>query len=186
MSFLKCINSRYCRAMLALGAFGIGIKVYRFMVAILRRRIGSFQPRPVCALFHIRTKKPLEEGLSAKTYRAGDEARLSVCLRRRYVIKPTPAKPSIIIAHVDGSGTAAVILAIVMLSKPLSVSESRFIKAIVVDALDAVKNTENWVHSCVFPVPTGVVKTPRELPFTSTLTLLVVPNGPPGLKTVPR
>jgi hypothetical protein len=29
-------------------------------------------------------------------------------LRRRYAIAPIPAKPRIIIAHVDGSGTAAI------------------------------------------------------------------------------
>ena len=34
-------------------------------------------------------------------------ARSAVLLRRRYAMKPTPAKPMIIMAQVDGSGTAA-------------------------------------------------------------------------------
>jgi hypothetical protein len=51
-------------------------------------------------------KSRLAAGSQIKTaIRSGREVAL---LRRRYAMKPTPAKPRIIIAHVEGSGTAPV------------------------------------------------------------------------------
>ena len=49
-----------------------------------------------------------------------DQAALSEApwLRRRYATKPSPQKSVIIIAHVDGSGTAGAIPSTDMLSKP--------------------------------------------------------------------
>jgi hypothetical protein len=54
------------------------------------------------------TKRPPEGGLSVALIGAVDQAtrRDAVWLRRRYAMKPMPAKPRIIMAHVDGSGTA--------------------------------------------------------------------------------
>jgi hypothetical protein len=56
-------------------------------------------------------QKDRPKAVSLYPNRAGDQATLSAdpfCLRR-YAMKPTPAKPRIIIAHVEGSGTAVVI-----------------------------------------------------------------------------
>jgi hypothetical protein len=55
------------------------------------------------------TKRP-REAVSLYPNRAGDQATLSAapfCFRR-YAMKPTPMKPRIIIAQVDGSGTPGV------------------------------------------------------------------------------
>ena len=53
-------------------------------------------------------KRPPEGGLSVAPIGAEDQATRSAELpaRRRYVMKPTPAKPRISIAQVEGSGTA--------------------------------------------------------------------------------
>ena len=51
------------------------------------------------------TKRPPEGGLHVSIWRDQIAAAFAL-LRRRYVRKPTPKKPSIIIAQVEGSGTA--------------------------------------------------------------------------------
>jgi hypothetical protein len=52
-------------------------------------------------------KKPPEGGSSIQTPDDLDQAAINAGLDfRRYAMKPTPAKPRTIIAHVDGSGTA--------------------------------------------------------------------------------
>ena len=51
-------------------------------------------------------KRPPEGGLSANRIGADDQT-VRKALRRRYVIAPMPRKPRIIMAQVDGSGTAA-------------------------------------------------------------------------------
>jgi hypothetical protein len=53
------------------------------------------------------TKRPPEGGLSIFDLRF-DQAASIAFLRRRYVIAPTPAKPRIIMAQVESSGTAVV------------------------------------------------------------------------------
>jgi hypothetical protein len=56
------------------------------------------------------TKRPPGGGLSvSRVMRAGDQAKRTAVFLRRYAMKPSPQKPRIIMAHVEGSGTAAAI-----------------------------------------------------------------------------
>jgi len=59
-------------------------------------------------------KKPPEGGFSISNPMIVDQAAIKVGLDfRRYAMKPTPAKPRIIMAHVDGSGTPSVSVTVV-------------------------------------------------------------------------
>jgi hypothetical protein len=56
------------------------------------------------------TRRPPGGGLPvARVMRAGDQAKRTAEFLRRYAMKPGPQKSRIIIADVEGSGTAAVI-----------------------------------------------------------------------------
>ena len=55
-------------------------------------------------------KSRLEAALNSDLMIAGQAAINTGFDFRRYAMKPTPAKPMIIIAHVEGSGTADVVV----------------------------------------------------------------------------
>ncbi len=68
------------------------------------RRSEPLPQTSACACWA--TKRPPEGGLCVPSCRL-DQAVSVTALRRRKVMKPTPKKPRIIMAHVEGSGTAA-------------------------------------------------------------------------------
>src|SRR5258708_34131263 len=86
----------------------INLRVVRFITCSAFIALGT--PSVMGSFLHSvhpqQTKRPPEGGLSSSD-RLWDQAMRSIAvLRRRYAMKPTPAKPRIIIAQVDGSGTA--------------------------------------------------------------------------------